>query len=68
MSADLVMLVFATVGVAASVYGHYLYWRNSVRIVRSSEPRMTGTDGARRLRLVSESKQPQSRLRSRTLV
>ena len=68
MSGELVMLVFASVGIAASLYGQYLYWHNSHQRVRSSEPRRSGTDGARRLRLVSMRNQPQGSLRPHTSV
>ena len=41
MIAEPVLLVVGSVGIAASIYGEYLYWRNGHWSVRSSEPRMS---------------------------
>ena len=49
---ELVMVMLGSIGIAASVYGHCVYSRKSVRFVHP-EPPATGTDVARRLRLVS---------------
>ncbi len=61
-SGELVALVFALVGIAASLYVQYQYWRNGHWRIRSRESRMSDTDGSRRLRLVSTCKQPQGSL------
>jgi len=53
MSVEVVMFVIGSVGIAASVYGHFLYRHDSDQLVRSPEPRVTGADGGRRLRLVT---------------
>ena len=53
MNLEVVMLVLGSVGIAASAFGHFLYRHDSDRLVRSPEPRVTGAEGARRLRLVS---------------
>jgi len=53
MIAEPVLLVVGSVGIAASIYGQYLYWRNGHWSVRSSEPRMSDAGGQRRMRLVS---------------
>ena len=51
MIAEPVLLVVGLVGIAASIYGQYLYWRNGHWSVRSSEPRMSDAGGQRRMRL-----------------
>jgi len=59
-----VMLVLGSIGIAASVYAQYVYWHNSDQLVRSSETRASGADGAKRLHLVSTSYEPPNRLTS----
>ena len=56
MIAEPVLLVVGSVGIAASIYGQYLYSRNGHWSVRSSEPRMSDAGGQRRMRLVSTDK------------
>lgn len=61
MSVELVMFVIGSVGIAASVYGHFLYRHDSDQLVRSHEPRVRGADGGRRLRLVSTREETSAR-------
>lgn len=44
MSVEVVMFMIGSVGIAASVYGHFLYRHDGDQLARSPEPRVTGAD------------------------